>query len=228
MNEGMEGSGGVGAAPEGGRPDGELSGGGDIKAQRTFSEGGTDQSQFVPYSRFQEVNGKYRDLESKYYEIQKTLEDMKKASGPDPDKEFESKFYKNPVQTMREFVKEHIEGLKAEGTKKEQEMQRASAIKWFREQPDYTPELEEKAARFITENGLQGLDPQKAIKLAHQFVTMGDGSGYTRQVKEGLKKPGAGGKGKGESAQDELSKLDPKDPDYEEKMKQIHAKITGR
>ena len=191
-------------------------------------EQGEGQSQFVPYSRFQEVNGKYRDLESKYSEIQKTLEDMKKASGPDPDKEFETKFYKNPVQTMREFVKEHIEGLKAEGTQKEQAAQRASAINWFKSQPGYSPEMEEKAARFITENGLQKIDPTVATKLAYQFCTMGDGSGYTREVKEGLKKPGAGGKGKGESVQDELSKLDPKDENYEEKMKAIHAKITGR
>ena len=196
--------------------------------QQETGQGGTDQSQFVPYSRFQEVNGKYRDLESKYSEIQKTLEDMKKASGPDPDKEFESKFYKNPVQTMREFVKEHIEGLKAEGTQKEQAAQRASAINWFKSQPGYSPEMEEKAARFITENGLQKIDPTVATKLAYQFCTMGDGSGYTREVKEGLKKPGAGGKGKGESVQDELSKLDPKDENYEEKMKAIHAKITGR
>ena len=126
------------------------------------------------------------------------------------------------------MLDEKMGGFKKENTEREQVAQRGAAIKWFQSQEDYTPELEEKAARFITENGLQGLDPEKAINLAHKFVTMGDGSGYTRQVKEGLRKPGQGGKGKDFDAKSELAALDVHDEKYEEKFKKIQAKLmTG-
>ena len=182
-------------------------------------------SQFVPYARFQEVNGKYRDLESRYTQMEAMLREIQDKGKPDPDQEFETKFYKNPVQTMRDFMKENIAGLKAEGTQKEQTQARQAAIKWFESQEHYTPELAEKAAAFITENGLGGIDPAVATRLAYQFCTMGDGSGYVRQIKEGLHKPGFGGKGKDMPWQDELAKLDPNDEKYDEKMKAIHAKI---
>lgn len=237
--EGQEGAGG-GGGDDGGRADGEIPGGGDIKAQRTFNEGGTGgegaaggaggKDQFVPYSRFQEVNTKYRDLEGKYNQMNSVLERMNGALNPDQKKGFKLD-YANPDGSIEKYVQEmlneKINGLKQEGTQREQAQARSSAIKWFREQEDYSPEIEEKAARFITENGLQGLDPMKGIQLAHKFVTMGDGSGYTRKVKEGLTKPGSGARGKEANLKQELAALDPKDEKYEEKMKAIHAKMMG-
>jgi hypothetical protein len=193
-------------------------------------EGGQGQSQYVPYSRFQEVNTKYKDLESKYGQMQSVLDQMKGALSPEQKKGFKLD-YNNPDKSIEDFVAKMLEdkmnGLKKESTERETTAQRSNAIKWFKDQADYSTELEEKAARFITENGLQGLDPMKAIQLAHKFVTLGDGSGYTRSVKEGLRKPGAGGKGKETDYKAELAALDPKDEKYEEKMKVIMSKLTG-
>jgi hypothetical protein len=212
----------------------EIPGEGDKVAQRTFGEGGGQQGggagggeQFVPYSRFQEVNSKFRDMETRYAEMSKALEDMKNPKGNE-DKELEAKFYKDPLGTMREMLKSNIDSLKAEGTERQIAAQRQSAVNWFRSQAEYSPELEEKAAQFIKDNGLTGIDPEKATKLAYQFVTMGEGSGYTRQTKEGLKKPGAGGRGQEFDYKKALAEIDPQDPDYEKKMKEIHAKVTGR
>ena len=196
----------------------------------TGGEGGQGQSQYVPYSRFQEVNTKYKDLETKHNQMQAVLDQMKGALSPEQKKGFKLD-YNNPDKSIEEYVakvlEDKINGLKKESTERETAVQRTSAIKWFKDQEDYSPELEEKAARFITENGLQGLDPMKVIQLAHKFVTLGDGSGYIRHVKEGLRKPGAGGKGKETDIKAELAALDPKDEKYEEKMKAIHAKLTG-
>lgn len=238
----MDEAGNDGGAGGGGRPDGEIPGGGDISARRVYNEGGAGggegagggggqgQSQYVPYSRFQEVNTKYKDLETKYGKMNSMLEQMRGALSPEQKKGFKLD-YSNPDKSIEQFVQsmmeEKINGLKQEGTQREQAQARTSAIAWFREQDDYSPELEEKAARFITENGLQGLDPMKGIQLAHKFVTMGDGSGYTRKVKEGLSKPGAGARAKEANLKDELAKLDPNDEKYEEKMKAIHAKMMG-
>ncbi len=221
----------------GGNGGGEAAGGGAEGAGHgagasgaSGGEGGQDQSQYVPYSRFQEVNTKYKDLESKYGQMQGVLDQMKGALSPEQKKGFKLD-YNNPDKSIEEYVAKMLEdkmnGLKKESTERETTIQRTSAIKWFKDQEDYSPELEEKAARFITENGLQGLDPMKAIQLAHKFVTLGDGSGYTRSVKEGLRKPGAGGKGKETDYKAELAALDPKDEKYEDKMKAIHAKMIG-
>ena len=191
------------------------------------NSGDPQRSQYVPYDRFQEVNSGYNDLKQKYSELQKTIEELTSKNRPDPDQEFQSNFYKDPARVVREFVASEITKLKEEGSKRDTEARRQSAIGWFRSQEGYTPEMEEKATRFIVENGLNGVDPEKAVKLAHKFLTMGDGSGYVRTVKENLGKPGPGGKAPVKTALDELRDLDPRDPDYEEKAKAIHAKITA-
>lgn len=225
---GGAGDGGAGGQQQPGGDGGAGAGAGGGQQQQAGGAGGN--SQYVPYARFQEVNGKYKDLETKYGQMQAVLDQMKGALSPEQKKGFKLD-YANPDKSIQEFVeaqlKERLDGFKKEGTERQQAAQRESAIKWFKEQEDYTPEMEEKAARFITENGLQGLDPEKAIKLAYKFVTMGDGSGYTRTVKDSLRKPGMGGKAKGFDMKAELAKLDPKDPQYEEKMKVIHAKMVG-
>ena len=219
--EGQQGGGaGAGGNGEGGTGEGAGAGAG----------GGKGNEQFVPYARFEEVNTKYRDLETKYGSMQNILDQMKGALTPEQKQGFKLD-YRNPDKSIEDFfakmLDEKLGGFQKANTEKEQAASRASAVKWFRDQEGYTPELEEKAARFITENKLQGLDAEVAIKLAHKFVTMGDGSGYTRSVKEGLRKPGTGGKGKEGDAKAELAALDPTDEKYEEKMKAIHAKITG-
>lgn len=200
---------------------------GDMTAQLTQNPGG----QTIPYERFQEVNTKYRDLESKYGQMQQVLDQMKGALSPESKKKGFKLDYSNPDKSIEEYVnnmlEERLTGMKKESSEREMSAQRESAVKWFKDQESYSPELEEKAARFIIENGLQGLDPMKAIQLAHKFVTMGDGSGYTRTVKEGLRKPGTGGKGKEMDAKSELAALDPSDEKYEEKMKALHAKLIG-
>ena len=216
-----DGAGGGGGTGEGGAGAGGAGGEG---------AGGQGQSQFVPYTRFEEVNTKYRELEAKYGNMQGVLDQMKGALSPDQKKGFKLD-YANPEKSMEEYFSKMLEekmgNFQKESTEKEQAASREAAIKWFREQEGYTTELEEKAARFITENGLQGLDANKALQLAYKFVTMGDGSGYTRTVKEGLRKPGTGGKGKEGDAKAELAALDPQDEKYEEKMKAIHAKMIG-
>lgn len=221
--ENTGGAGGAGAGGEGGAGAGEGAGAGG-------GAGGKGNEQFVPYARFEEVNTKYRDLEAKYGSMQGILDQMKGALSPEQKKGFKLD-YSNPEKSMQEYfdklVEDKIGGLQKSNTEKEQAASRSSAIKWFRDQEDFTPELEEKAARFITENKLQGLDPEAAIKLAHKFVTMGDGSGYTRSVKEGLRKPGTGGKGKEVDVKAELAALNPTDEKYEEKMKTIMGKIGG-
>ena len=215
---GGEGQGAAGAGGAGGEGQGQGAG------------GGQGHEQTIPYARFQEVNTKYKELESKYGQMQSVLDQMKGALSPEQKKGFKLD-YSNPDKSIQDYVQsmldEKLNGFKKESTEKEITQQRQSAIKWFQSQEDYTPELEEKAARFITENGLQGLDPEKAIKLAHKFVTLGDGSGYTRQVKEGLRKPGPGGKGKEFDAKAELAALDVHDEKYEEKFKKIQAKLIG-
>lgn len=188
-------------------------------------DGGTPQ--FVPYERFQEVNTKFRDIEQKYGQLQQTLDEINKRNQPDPDKEFASKFYQDPANVMKQYIADQIKALKEEGNKRDSEMKRNRALEWFKQQEGYTPEMDEKAARFIIENGLQGVDPEKAVRLAHKFLTMGDGSGYVRQTKEALKKPGSGGKPQEKSPLEELRELDPRDPEYENKAKAIHAKLTA-
>ena len=232
--EGMEGAAGGGAGGEGGGvPDGEIPGDGDKKAQRTFAEGGSQggNSQSVPYARFQEVNQKYRDLEGKYSQVEAMLNQMRGALSPEQQKKGFKLDYHNIEKSIDDhfnsMLEERFKAMEQKGSEREKQMAQAAAIKWFKDQPDYTPEMEEMAAQFIKENGLQGMDPEKAIKLAHKFVTLGDGSGYVRQQKEGVKKPGAGGKGKEQDIQSELAAIDPKDPDYEKKMKAIHAKLIG-
>ena len=220
------GGGGTGAGDEGGT--GGAGAGGEGQGQG--GAGGQGHEQNIPYARFQEVNTKYKELEGKYGQMQSVLDQMKGALSPEQKKGFKLD-YSNPDKSIQDYVQsmldEKLGGFKKESTEREQVAQRGVAIKWFQSQEDYTPELEEKAARFITENGLQGLDPEKAIKLAYKFVTMGDGSGYTRTVKEGLRKPGAGGKGKEFDAKAELAALDVHDEKYEEKFKKIQAKMTG-
>ena len=200
--------------------------------------GGQGQSQFVPYARFEEVNTKYRDLEGKYGQMQGMLDQMKSALSPEQKRGFKLD-YANPEKSMQEYfdklVEDKIGGLQKANAEKEQDANKTSALKWFREQQGYTPDLEEKAGQFIKENELNIRDkngnlpmsPEKAVKLAYRFVTMGDGSGYTRTVKEGLRKPGTGGKGKDMDYKAELAALDPTDEKYEEKMKAIHGKMTG-
>lgn len=218
-----DGAGGDGGAGEGSAGAGAGAGGGEGGAG-----GGAPQT--IPYARFQEVNGKYRELESKYGQMQTVLDQMKNALSPEQKRGFKLD-YNNPDKSIEEhfnkLLDERMNGLKQESTQREQQVQRQAAIKWFQSQEDYSPELEEKAARFITENGLQGLDPEKAIKLAHKFVTLGDGSGYVRQQKESMRKPGGGGKDKSADLNAQLAALDPKDPDYDKKMKEIHSKLVG-
>ena len=200
--------------------------------------GGQGQSQYVPYARFEEVNTKYRDLEGKYGQMQGMLDQMKSALSPGQKQGFKLD-YANPEKSMQEYfdklVEDKIGGLQKANAEKEQDANKASALKWFREQEGYAPDLEEKAGQFIKENELNirdkngnlPMNPIKAVQLAYKFVTMGDGSGYTRTVKEGLRKPGTGGKGKEGDARAELAALDPTDEKYEEKMKAIHGKMTG-
>lgn len=196
------------------------------------SEGNSNQqrSQSVPYERFQEINNKYRDLEAKYLDMQAMLEHMKSALIPQQKKGFKLD-YTNPDKSIEDYVlsaiEEKLNAFREEGTQKEQNISKQAAINWFRSQEDYTPELEEKAAIFIKENGLQAIDPEKAVKIAYKFVTMGDGSGYIRNIKESLRKPGAGSKQKDWDAKEELAKLDPQDPEYETKMRKIHLKLMG-
>lgn len=220
----------AGGAGDGGGQSGGAGGDEGGEGQGQGGAGGQGHEQFVPYARFQEVITQHNDLKTKYGQMQSVLDQMKGALSPEQKKGFKLD-YSNPDKSIEEFVnatlKERMEGMKKESTEREQATHRDSAIKWFKNQEDYTPELEEKAARFITENSLQTLDPMAAIKLAHKFVTMGDGSGYTRTVKEGLKKPGSGGRGKEPDYKSELAALDPKDEKYEEKMKLIHAKLIG-
>jgi len=224
MEEGQNGGGeGQGAGGEGAAGAGGAGGEGQGQA------GGHEK--FVPYERFQEVNTRYKDLETKQTQMQSVMDQLRGALSPEQKKGFKLD-YSNPDRSIEDFVnstlKERMESMKKEGAERESTQQRQSAIKWFQSQEDYTPELEEKAAAFIKENSLQGMDPEKVIKLAYKFVTMGDGSGYTRQVKEGLRKPGAGGKGKEFDAKAELAALDVHDEKYEEKFKKIQAKLTGR
>lgn len=225
--ENLGGGGGTGAE---GAQGAEGAGQGQENAGGAGGAGTGTKDQFVPYARFNEVNTKYRDLETKYGQMQSVLDQMKGALSPEQKKGFKLD-YSNPEKSMQDYfdklVEDKIGGFKKESTEKEQSMARESAIKWFRDQEGYSKELEEKAARFITENALQGMDSRKAIELAYKFVTLGDGSGYTRTVKEGLRKPGTGGKGKESDYKTELAGLDPKDEKYEEKMKVIMAKMTG-
>jgi hypothetical protein len=229
MDEAGDGSGG------GGGEQGAEGGAGGVQGQEGGAGGGQQQAgsgnpQYVPYERFQEVNTKFRDIEGKYGQLQQTIDQLRGALSPEQKKGFKLD-YSNPEKSMQEYfdklLEEKIGGLKKEGTEREQMAQRQSAVKWFKDTEEYTPELEEKAAKFITENNLQSLNPMVAIKLAHKFVTMGEGSGYTRSVKEGLRKPGLGGKAKDKDARAELEALDPKDEKYEEKMKAIHGKLVG-
>jgi hypothetical protein len=228
--ENEEGQGGAGGGTGQEGTGGQENGGQGQGGANGAGAGGQGQSQYVPYARFEEVNTKYRDLEAKYSQMQTMLDSMRGALSPEQKKGFKLD-YNNPEKSMEEYFSKMLEekmgNFQKESTEKEQAASRGSAIKWFREQEGYTPELEEKAARFITENGLKGLDPTKAIQLAHKFVTMGDGSGYTRSVKEGLRKPGTGGKGKEQDYKAELAALDPTDEKYEEKMKAIHGKMIG-
>ena len=238
MGEGGEGGGGTGA---GGGDTGAGAGGGEGAggdagagggAQGAGNGSGSGPSQFVPYARFQEMNTKYRDLESKHTQLQNMMDQLKGVFVPGGQKKNGFKLdFQNPEKSIEDFVKAELEArekaIEERGSQREAEVRRSAAIKWFKSQEDYSPDMEEKAAAFIKENGLQGLDPQKAIELAYKFVTMGDGSGYTRKVKEGIIKPGAGGKGKGEDIQTEMAKLDPKDPQYDEKMRALHAKLIA-
>lgn len=190
------------------------------------------------YGRVQELSAHNKDLSEKYNTMQGMLDQMKSALSPEQKRGFKLD-YQNPdgsIETWgRGLVKEEIDALRKEFAEKEQAASRTNATKWFCEQEGYSPELEEKAAQFIKDNDLNVRDKngnlpmssEKAVKLAYKFVTMGDGSGYTRTVKEGLRKPGTGGKGKEGDARTELAALDPTDEKYEEKMKAIHAKITG-
>lgn len=230
---GGDGSGGGGGNGEGQQQQAGGEGGAGAGAnggQQQVGGGAGGNSQYVPYSRFQEVNTKYKDLETKYGQMNSMLEQMRGALSPEQKKGFKLD-YANPDGSIEKYVQsmleEKINGLKQEGTQREQAQARTGAIKWFREQEDYSPELEEKAAQFIKENGLQGLDPEKGIKLAHKFVTMGDGSGYTRKVKEGLSKPGGGARAKDTNLKQELNNLDPNDEKFEEKMKAIQTKMMG-
>jgi len=211
----------------------ETGGGGtgtETTGQETGQQTGQQNSQYVPYERFTEVNTKYKDLEGKYKNLEDTLSNMKNALNPDEKKGFKID-YTNPDKSIEEYIsnklKEQSDNMTEAQTKKERETSNRNAVKWFKEQEDYTPELEEKAARFITENGLHGIDAMKGIKLAYKFVTMGEGSGYTRSVKEGLKKPSGGNREKQSDFQSEMAALNPTDEKYEEKMKAIHNKFIG-
>lgn len=232
-NEEDGGAGGSGGSGEGqqqqaGGEGGAGAGGGGGQQQAGGGAGGN--SQYVPYARFQEINAKHKDLETKYGQLNSMLEQMRGALSPEQKKGFKLD-YANPDGSIEKWgnnlVDEKINALKQEFVGHRQAEQRSSAIKWFREQEDYSPELEEKAAQFIKEHGLQGLDPEKGIKLAHKFVTMGDGSGYTRKVKEGLSKPGGGARAKDANLKQELANLDPNDEKFEDKMKAIQTKMMG-
>lgn len=239
MGEGGEGGGGAeGGAGAGGAGAGGGEGGGTGEngagagsGAGAGAGGAGGNSQFVPYSRFQEVNNKHRDLESKYSQMEAMLNKMRGALSPEQQKQGFKLDYQNPDKSIEEFVRAELDArqkaMEEKGSQRETEVRRSAAIKWFKSQEDYSPEMEEKAAAFIKENGLQGLDPQKAIEIAYKFVTLGDGSGYTRKVKEGMIKPGAGGKGKGADVQNEIANLDPKDPQYSEKMRALHAKLMS-
>lgn len=238
MGEGGEGGGGTGGEGAGGDPGAGAGGegtGGEGGAGAAGGAGGGANGgaqQYVPYARFQEVNNKHRDLESKYTQLQSMMDQLKGVFTPGGQKKNGFKLdFQNPEKSIEDFVKAELEArekaIEERGSQRETEARRSAAIKWFKSQEDYSPDMEEKAAAFIKENGLQGLDPQKAIELAYKFVTLGDGSGYTRKVKEGMIKPGAGGKGKGEDVQTEMAKLDPKDPKYDEKMRALHAKLIA-
>ena len=199
---------------------------------------GARHEQSIPYERFQEVTTKYRDLENKYGQMQSMLENMKGALSPEQKRGFKMD-YNNPDKSIEDYVSKMLEdkisGLKRGNSEQEQSQKQASAIKWFREQEGYGADLEEKAAQFIKENGLNAkdksgnlvMDPEKAVQLAYKFVTLGDGSGYTRSVKEGLNKPGQGSKGKNTDPKEELKALNSTDEKYEEKMKKIMEKIAG-
>lgn len=192
------------------------------------AKGGNQQ--YVPYSRFQEVNAKYKDLEGKYDQVSEMLNKMKGALGQDNGSKSFKLDYNNPDKSIEDYfnakLEERANAMKTDQAQKETQLQRASAIKWFREQPDYSEELEEKAARFITENELHGMDPHKAVALAYKFITMGDGSGYVRNQKEGLTKPGAGGKTKAMDIKAQIEALDPKDEKFDDKMKVLQAKLA--
>ena len=226
----------AGGAGGGGTGDGAGQGGGE--GQDGAGAGARGHEQSIPYERFQEVTTKYRDLETKYGQMQSMLENMKGALSPEQKHGFKMD-YNNPDKSIEDYVSKMLEdkisGLKRESSEQEQSQKQASAIKWFREQEGYGSDLEEKAAQFIKENGLNAkdksgnlvMDPEKAVQLAYKFVTLGDGSGYTRSVKEGLNKPGQGSKGKNTDPKEELKALDPTDEKYEEKMKKIMEKIAG-
>jgi|SRR3990167_434529 len=200
--------------------------------------GGQGHEQSVPYARFQESRLELQELKGKYGQMQSVLDQMKGALSPEQKKGFKLD-YSNPDGSIdkwgNQLVDEKLSALRKEMAEKEYTRQNSEAINWFRNQEGYAPDLEEKAAQFIKEhelnikdeNGRYPMSMDKAIKLAYKFVTMGDGSGYTRTVKEGLKKPGAGGKGKEFDAKAELAGLDVHDEKYEEKFKKIQAKIMG-
>ena len=223
---------------DGGTGEGMEQGDGEGQQQEQDGAGAQGHEQTIPYERFQEVVLKNKDLEAKYGQMQGILENMKGALSPEQKHGFKLD-YNNPDKSIEDYVsnllEERIGGLKQENSEREQASNQATAIKWFREQEGYAPELEEKAAQFIKENGLTTrdkngnlpMDPVKAVQLAYKFVTLGDGSGYTRTVKEGLRKPGQGSKGKEGDPRAELAALDPKDEKYEEKMRKIMVRMTG-
>lgn len=213
-----------------------TSGGGEQKQeQQTQQEVQTNletkTEQHVPYTRFKEINDKYRDIESKYSRLQETLEKMKGALTPNEQKRFKLD-YSNPEKSIEDFMKstieERIKELEAKHAEREKSYTKDAAIKWFRSQPDYTPELEEKAAKIITEKGLNALPHDKAVEIAYQLATIGDGSGYVRKQKEGLAKPNGGAKDKEIDILTEISNLDPNDEKYEEKMKALHSKLMQK
>ena len=82
--------------------------------------------------------------------------------------------------------------------------------------------------KIITEKGLNALPHDKAVEIAYQLATLGDGSGYVRKQKEGLAKPNGGAKDKEIDILTEISNLDPKDEKYEDKMKALHSKLMQK
>ena len=229
-----ENAGGGGGTGEGGTGTGGASGAGGEGAGGQENVNASNPL----YSRVQELSAHNKDLSEKYNTMQGMLDQMKSALSPEQKRGFKLE-YTNPEKSMQEYfdklVEDKIGGLQKANAEKEQDANKASARKWFREQEGYAPDLEETAGQFIKENELNIRDKngnlpmssEKAVKLAYRFVTMGDGSGYTRTVKEGLRKPGTGGKGKDMDYKADLAALDPTDEKYEEKMKAIHAKMTG-
>ena len=120
MEEGQNGGGeGQGAGGEGAAGAGGAGGEGQGQA------GGHEK--FVPYERFQEVNTRYKDLETKQTQMQSVMDQLRGALSPEQKKGFKLD-YSNPDRSIEDFVnftlKERMESMKKEGSEREATQQR--------------------------------------------------------------------------------------------------------